>query len=116
MRKKKSSQNFRKRHPRLVGKFYIISDANGGHPARVYYADPENDTYYIQRFTTNGRDDRKQLLHSIDFDDAHEQWLVKTPIAVGFDDIKYKEEYKDFEVHKDDIETIKRYQKFDLKK
>ena len=106
-KKKKSSTNFRLRHPREVGKFYSINDNKGGHPGKVFYADPTEDIYYIVKFSTKPRRDRVPLLHSIDPNKDHDQFVVKHPIEGGFDDMEYKEEYSSFRVHPEDIETVK---------
>ena len=50
-RKRKSSKNFKLKHPREVGKFYRISDSKNGHPGRVFYSDPGEDVYFVIKFT-----------------------------------------------------------------
>lgn len=110
--RRRTTKKFREKHPREVGKFYRISDKNGGHPARIYDSNVNNDTYLIQRFSTKPREDRKKLKHSIDPNEKNNtSWLVKRPDAVGYDDMTYEERYKDYRVHKEDMKTIKRYQK-----
>lgn len=116
MKKRRSTINFRKRHPREINKFYRICDSKGGHPVLVYYCDADNDLYFVQRFSRKARKDRKKLLHSIDPNNNNEQWVVKKPIAVGYDDISFNQRYKNYRIHPDDIPIIKKYQKYDLNK
>ena len=113
-KRKKSTEKFKIKHPREIGKFYSAFDSNGGHPVMVYYADPVNDIYYIQRFSTKPRKDRIPLIHNVDPNSDKRQWLVKRPEAVGYDDILYVEKYKNFRVHIDDANLIEQYQKFNL--
>ena len=115
-RKRKSTAKFKSNHPREIGKFYHVDDSNGGHPCMVYYCDPDNNLYYIQRFTQKYRDDRVQLTHNIDPHSNEKQWVNKTPEAVGYDNMKYLDKYKEYRIHEDDIETVKSLQKYDLKK
>ena len=115
-RRRKSSKKFVKNHPRKVGKFYHARDSSGGHPARVYYSNPKDDEYYIQRFSTHDRKEREKLKHSIDPNSNNDQWLIRRPEAVGFDDMIHKYEYDNFRVHPDDEEIVIKYQKYDLKK
>ena len=115
-KKNKTSKNFRLKHPCLVGGFYKIHDANGGHPIRVYFAIPEEDIYFIQRFSTKPRKDRVKLKHNIDPERNNDQWLVKKPEIVGYDDIKFEQNYINFRVHPEDEPIIVKYQKFNLKK
>ena len=110
-RKRPSSKKFRERYPRVVGKFYRIKDTNGGHPAMVYYCYAKNNTYFVQRFTQSKRKDRVKLLHNIDPESIKEQWLVKKPIAVKYDDIIYDSKYENYRIHKDDLEIVRKYQK-----
>ena len=113
-KKKKTTINFKLKHPRELGKFYSAYDSSGGHPVMVYFVNPIEDVYYIQRFSTKPRKDRILLLHSIDPTSNKSQWLVKRPEAVRYDDIVYTDKYKDFRVHKDDEANVKKYQKFNL--
>ena len=115
-RKRPSSKKFKENHPREVGKFYRRGDTKGGHPARVYHSDIIHDTYFIQRFSRHYRKDRKKLIHNIDPNSKEEQWLVKRPEAVGYDDIVYDIKYITYRIHPDDEKTLKRYQKYNLKK
>lgn len=115
-RKRPTSKKFRERHPRETGKFYRRGDNKGGHPARVYHSDAPNDTYFVQRFSRHGRKDRKKLKHNIDPNSKDEQWLVKRPEAIGYDDMVYDTKYSNYRVHPEDEETVKRYQKYGLKK
>ena len=115
-RKRPTSIKFREKHPREIGKFYRINDTQGGHPVRVYYSDPTNDIYYVQRFTRKKRRDRKLLLHNVNPLSDEKQWLVKKPEAVGFDEMVYESKYEKYRIHQDDEKTIKKYQKFNLKK
>ena len=64
-KKRKSSCNFKVRHPREIGKFYHAYDRKGGHPSLVYFSNPDKDTYFIQRFSTKKRKGREKLKHSI---------------------------------------------------
>ena len=113
-KRRKTTLNFRKKHPRLVGCFYSCYDSCGGHPVLVYFADSGNDIYYIQRFSTKPRKDRVQLKCSINPDSNNEQWLIKKPEMVGYDDIYFTEKYKNFRVHPSDNEIVKKYQKYNL--
>ena len=116
-RKRPSSKKFREKYPREVGKFYHNEDKNGGHPVMVYEKRIKEDTYSIQKFSSKRRKGREKLLHNIDpNNDKKETWLIRKPKAVGYDDIKYLDKYKDYRVHPDDIETVKKYQKSGLKK
>lgn len=116
-RKRPTSQKFRERHPREVGKFYHHDDKNGGHPSRVYKSDAKNDTYLIQKFSTKCRKGRERLTHNIDPENVRdEQWITRKPEAVGFDDLKYLGKYKNYRVHPDDLKTVKKYQKFNIKR
>lgn len=115
-KRRHSTKKFRLNHPREIGKFYHIGDMKGGHPIRVYVAKFSEDTYFVQRFTQNRRKDRVQLSHNIDPYSDKEQWLVKKPEAVGFDDITYKKEYEKFRLHNDDVGIVIKYQKYNLKK
>ena len=114
-RKRKTTTKFRLRHPREVGKFYRICDSSGGHPAMVYYSDVINDIYYVQRFSTKPRKDRIKLKHSINLSGNNDEWLVKKPELVGYDNLQYYQEYENYRIHEDDTSTVTRYQKFDLK-
>ena len=115
-RKRPSSKIFREKHPREVGKFYHKEDTSGGHPVLIYEENVKEDTYSIQRFSTKPKKGRVKLKHNIDpKNDKNDQWLVKKPEATGYD-VKYLEKYKDFRVHPDDIDTVKKYQKSGLKK
>ena len=113
-KKKKTSLKFKEKHPREVGKFYFIYDSSGGHPALVYYADPINDIYYIQRFSTKYRKGRVLLKHNIDPASDKKQWLVKHPEVVDYDGILFVKKYENFRVHPDDLELVKKYQKYNL--
>ena len=94
------------------GSFYHNEDKNGGHPVMVYEKRIKEDTYSIQKFSSKRRKGREKLLHNIDpNNDKKETWLIRKPKAVGYDDIKYLDKYKDYRVHPDDIETVKKYQK-----
>ena len=115
-RKRPTSKKFRERYPRIKGNFYRRFDSKGGHPARVYHSDPLNDTYFIQRFSRHGRKDRKRLKHNIDPSSQEEQWLIKIPEAVGYDDMAYDANFTNYRIHPDDEKTIVKYQKYDLKK
>lgn len=115
-KKRRTTLRFRLIHPREVGKFYRISDSNGGHPARVYLANPNENTYFIQRFSRKERKDRKILTHNIDPESKEEQYVVKKPEAVGYDELEYEAKYEIYRVHPDDEETVEKYQKFSLKK
>ena len=59
---------------------------------------------------------RKKLLHSIDPNSNNEGWLIKKPIAVGYDDLFFNPKYEKYRIHPDDIATIKRYQKYNINK
>ena len=115
-RKRPSSNKFKKRHPREIGKFYKARDKSGGHPALVYYCDIENDLYLIQRFSTKPRKDRKKLKHSINPEGDNEEWLIKKPSAVGYDDLFFEQAYINYRVHHEDEEIVQKYQKYNLKK
>ena len=112
---KKTSLKFRIKHPRRIGKFYHAYDKKGGHPSLVYFGDPDKDTYFIQRFSTKKRKGREKLKFNIDPGSKKEQWLVRRPEVVGYDDMTYKKEYEKFRVHPSDIETVKKYQKHKFK-
>ena len=109
-RKKKTTKKFRLKHPREVGKFYKIHDSKGGHPVRVYFAIPELYIYYVQRFSTKPRKDRIKLKHNIDPYNNNEQWLIKKPEKVRYDDIVYEVKYIGFRIHPEDEKTVKKYQ------
>ena len=115
-RKRPTSKKFREKHPREIGRFYKIHDSKGGHPARVYYADPTNDIYYVQRFSTKSRKGRVKLLHNIKPGSDKEQWLIKKPEAVGYDDISYEINYVNYQINPDDQSTIEQFQIFNLEK
>ena len=115
-RNRPSSKSFKIRHPREVGKFYKISDSSGGHPVRVYYCDIENDIYFVQRFSSKPRKDRIKLSHGLNPNVESEEYLVKKPVAVGYDNIKYCADYVNFCVNSKDEQILQKYQKFDLKK
>ena len=115
-RKRPSTAKFKSNHPRKIGKFYHIFDTMGGHPVLVYYANPDEDTYYIQRFTQADRKGRILLKHNIDPNSKEKQWLVTKPVAVGYDDMTYLSKYDNYRIQDDDIATVKKYQLFDLKK
>lgn len=106
-KKRKTTKNFRTKHPREIGKFYNINDNKGGHPGKVFYANPEEDVYFIVKFSTKPRKDRIPLLHSIDPNKEHDQFVVKHPIESDYDGMEYKEKYSSFRVHPDDIATVK---------
>ena len=116
MKKRRTTKNFRKKHPIEMNRFYRISDSNGGHPVFVYFCDADKDLYYVQRFSTKPRKDRKKLLHSIDPNSNNEEWLIKKPIAVGYDDLFYNPKYENYRIHPDDMATIKNYQKYNINK
>ena len=115
-RKRRTTIKFREKHPRENGKFYRVSDANGGHPGRPYYCDPKNDVYFVQKFSTKGRKDRKKLRHNIDPKEDGAQWLIKKPVAIGYDLMTYESKYEKYRVHEDDLPTLKKYQKMNIKK
>lgn len=115
-KKRHSTFKFRLNHPREIGKFYKVDDSNGGHPGRIYHAEPSEDIYFVQRFSTRGRKDRVRLTHNIDPESDKEQWLIKRPSAIGFDDMTYKDEYSKYRVHPSDNKTLIKYQKYNLKK
>ena len=114
-KRSRSSRKFRENHPREKNHFYRISDTNGGHPSRVYVSNPDNDSYYVQKFTSKKRRGRVKLLHNIDpskdvGNTEEEQWLIKQPIEVNYDDLYYESRYESFRVHEDDMPTLKKYQ------
>ena len=88
-RKRRNTKQFKLKHPREVGKFYRISDNNGGHPVLIYYADPEKDIYYVQRFSTKKRRGRIKLKNNIDPNSNKDQWLIIKPVVVHYDDLFY---------------------------
>ena len=109
-RKRKSSKNFKEKHPREIGKFYHAYDKSGGHPSRIYDADPDKDKYFIQRFSTKKRKGRIKLKHSINPKSDNDEWLIKRPEIIGFDDMTFKDKYKDYRIHPDDEKTVEQYQ------
>lgn len=115
-KKKKTTQNFKLKHPREEGKFYYMHDKNGGHPVYVYYADTVNNIYYVLRFTHAKRKGRIRMKHNIDPNSSEEQWMVKKPEVVSYDDMIYVEKYSCYRIHPDDIEMVIKYQKFNLNK
>ena len=106
-KKKKSTKKFKTKHPREIGKFYSINDNKGGHPGKVFYANPDEDVYFIVKFSTKARKDRQPLLHSIDPENEHPQFVIKRPVRSGYDGMEYKEKYSSFRVHPEDVETVK---------
>ena len=117
-RKRPTSNKFRERHPREVGKFYHKNDSKRGHPVLVYECHPDEDVYYIQRFSTKPRKGRVLLTHNIDPEEdikpeteKKAQYLIKRVETVGYDGITYFEKYKNFRVHPDDMPIVKKYQK-----
>lgn len=115
-RKRKSSKKFRQRYPRQINKFYHAFDKNGGHPSLVYFADSKNDIYYVQRFSTKKRKGREKLSHSINPQSNNDEWLIRKPSVIGFDDMVYKKEYEIYRIHEDDIEIVQKYRRYNLKK
>lgn len=73
----------------------------------MFYADSEEDVYFIVKLLTKPRKDRIPLLHSIDSDKEHDQFVVKHPIQSDYDGMEYKGKYSSFRVHPGDIETVK---------
>lgn len=106
-KKHKTSRVFRLRHPREIGKFYNVNDNKGGHPGRVFYSNPDEDIYYIVKFSTKPRKDRIKLKHSIDPDRNNDQYVIKKATSKKYDDLIYKEKYITFRVHDEDLATIK---------
>lgn len=115
-KRRKSTLKFKQKHPREIGKFYRISDSSGGHPAMVYVIKLDEDTYFVQRFSQNNRKDRIELKHSIDPNSDEKEWLIKRPEAVEYDDLEYCDKYYRFRIHPDDVATVIKYQKHNLKK
>ena len=84
-KKRKTTKKFQSKNPREIGKFYNINDNKGGHPRKVFYADSEEDVYFIVKLSTKPRKDRIPLLHGIDQDKGHDQFVVKHPIQSDYD-------------------------------
>ena len=93
-----------------VGRFYIHSDAHGGHPALLYKKNDKKNKYYIILFTSSPGPKRKELKNSI------EPIKVKTSFVHNTPKIVKRRELSSFPksgltIHKDDkptIEIIKR--------
>ena len=112
-RKRKSTYLRRFRKPLIRGKFYKISDSNGGHYSRLYRKNTKKNKYWIIRFTESEGRHRKELLHQIDpfLENRAKSFVITQPEIVKYEHFKHPYPYEQLRVHKEDRKTVKRIEK-----
>lgn len=94
-----------------LNRFYIHSDANGGHPSLIYARDINNDKYKAVCFTSKPGKGRTKLKHSINPKTRDVSYVLNSPKEQNHYHFKWRHELKGCYIRKDDkplIESIKK--------
>lgn len=116
MSRKKRTTTYIRRFvkPLIKGKFYKVSDRNGGHYSKLYKKNTKKNKYWIVRFTDSSGRHRKLLFHQIDpvlEKIGAKSFVITQPQIVKYESFKHPYPYDNLRVHKDDRKTIKTIQK-----
>ena len=88
------------------GRFYIHSDANGGHPALLYKKQDSRNEYYVVIFTSSPGSKRIKLKHSIEPIKVKVSFVHKFPTKSKRRDLGSRP-LDNLKIHLEDKPTIK---------
>lgn len=109
-RKRKSTYLRRYRKPLIRGKFYRVSDSNGGHPSKLFRKNTKKNKYWIIRFTSSQGRHRTKLKHQIDPQKAGESFVMNKPTIEKYENFTSAYPLSNLRVHKDDLKIVRKIQ------
>ena len=89
--KRKSTYLRRFKKPLIRGKFYKVSDSNGGHYSRIYRKNTKKNRYWIVRFTSSPGRHRTKLRHQINPKKEGESYVINNPSVEKYENLYKKE-------------------------